>query len=215
MTIPYLDVEAIQNNGRMDGRRNNKGRPKGSGNGYVRTTKRWNPKVLTSMHYAILSLKAAGLKNKEIAKEVDVGVESINQLCNSDRGKSYINLILEGAAKQFKADTEESLIKTSTKAVKNIEEVLGDPELLELQPFRMFDRSMAFLKATGKMRGDAPPIHGGVILNAIGDSAITAMTNALRESNEFTQKEEIVIEQSKEDTQARIGPGKEDNPETT
>ena len=196
--MPYLDNEAIQNNFKLDGRRNNKGRPKGSGPGYQRTTERWNPKKLTPKHYAILSLKAAGLKQVEIAKEVGVGKESVNQVCNSEKGKAYIALILDGAAKQFKEDTEQALIKTSTKAVKNIEEVLHDDELRQLQPFRMFDRSMSFLKATGKMRGDAP-IVGGNTLTAIGDSAIKAMAEALKESNGYTQNpDEILIEPPKE-----------------
>ncbi len=223
MTIPYLDTEAILNGNKLDGRRNNKGRPKGSGKGYERKNERWDPKKLTATHYAILSLKAAGLKNEEIAKEVGKGKESINQLCNSSKGKAYIQLILDGAAKQFKADTEQALIKTSTRAVKNIEMVLEDDELRELQPFRMFDRSMNFLKATGKMRGDAPIVMGGATLTAIGDSAIKAMADALRESNGYTQKEElaekveVVIESSKsqQDTQSRIGSGQETNLETT
>jgi len=223
MTLPYLDVEAIQNNSRIDGRRNNKGRPKGSGNGYQRTTERWNPKKLTPSHYAILSLRAAGLKLEEIGKEVGKSKECVSQLCNSPKGKAYIALILDGAAKQFKEDTEQALIKTSTIAVKNIEAVLEDEELRELQPFRMFDRSMSFLKATGKMRGESPLPLGGATLTAIGDSAIKAMADALRESNGYTQKEEItekvevVIEprESTEDSQRRLSSGQEVNPETT
>ena len=201
--LPYLDTEAISNGFKIDGRSNNRGRPKGSGKGYQRTTERWDPKKLTATHYAILSLKAAGLKNEEIAKEVGKGKESVNQLCNSPKGKAYIQLVLDGAAKQFKEDTEQALIKTSTRAVKNIEKVLEDDELRELQPFRMFDRSMNFLKATGKMRGDAPLALGGATLTAIGDSAIKAMAEALKESNSYTQvsSDEIVVEVPKQITE--------------
>ncbi len=214
--VVFIDQSLIDaSNG--DQRRFNKGRPRGPASENPRKSAAWNPKKLTSTHYAILSLRAAGLKQAEIAKEVGKTKEYVSMLCNSEKGKAYLSMMADSIAKKFAEETTERLVKTASQATRNIEAVLEDSTLLELQPFNMFDRSLRFLQAAGRIGADGSGAGGLRSLTAIGDSAIKAISEALIESNgvrdrgqtEDYQDQEIVIEpsESQEDTQRRISSG--------
>ena len=215
--VVFIDQSLIDASNKVDGRHFNRGRPKGMLNGQG-TASKWNPKRLTPKHYAILSLRVSGLKHSEIAKEMGVNKITVSMLCNSEKGKAYLSMMEEAIAKKFQEETIERLTKTSSQASKNIEEVLEDKNLLVLQPFQMFDRSLRFLQAAGKIGADGSGA-GHRSFTAIGDSAIEAISRALTEANgvrsrgqtEDYQDQEIVIEssESQEDSQRRISSGQE------
>jgi hypothetical protein len=131
-----------------------RGRPKGSTAG-VHTAPVWQPKQWKPIHDAIITLAAAGLKNKIIANKLQLSEVFVGLIIRSPQGQNKLkeftklasDVIVEGQAEQLK--------RIQQAAIDNIEAALTDENIKKNSPLSLADRSIRVLAGVGLFKKDS------------------------------------------------------------
>jgi hypothetical protein len=131
------------------------GRPRGSkAVGYIRKSIKWEPKVWRPIHEQIVYQHVLGKSNTEIAAEIGYTDQQVSNILNCTKGKQVKESLLEKGRSHFITETEKDQEAMVVAANGIIKKVLTNEDWVNKAPLAMFDRSIAYLKAVGKMTGD-------------------------------------------------------------
>lgn len=133
-----------------------RGRPPGSTKGSLRKNPKWEPKNWRPVHDQIITLYCAGKSNREIAIEVDYTEALVSNIINSSKGKELASHLMEKTREVYIAKSEKDQTLLAVAALKRIEFVLTNDELFCQAPLQVFDRSLRYLEAAGKLTGNKP-----------------------------------------------------------
>lgn len=132
--------------------------------------KRWEPKQWLPVYEAIVALSCTGLSNEEVGKRFGYGKQQVSNILNTPQGKKLKELIANRIREMNLLTLEDRLAFMQKNALGNIDKVLADEDgkILERAPLALFDRSLAFLKSSGALKGDMPtqPASSPMIGNA-------------------------------------------------
>lgn len=117
---------------------------------------KWNPRKWHPVYEEVVLLSAMGYKNIEIAERMGYTAVHISNILNTKQAEVILGVI-EHRMRNKHIDVKEKSIEErfealATKAVKRCEDVINDDELAEKSPFGVFDRSIKFLRAVGKIK---------------------------------------------------------------
>lgn len=159
-----------------------KGRPRGSRNGH-RLTIGWNPKKWKPIHDSIIALAITGIKNTEIAQQLNLNPVTISLVLNSSLGREKLGILQKLKQETIETNTQERVTRLQEKALSRIERVMNSDEIFEAAPLKIFDRSLRVLQATGKAKPTEvqPPVTNSSVVNnnlIVGDPAILSQLNA-------------------------------------
>jgi hypothetical protein len=120
--------------------------------------KRWEPKTWLPIYEAIVALSCTGLSNEEVGKRFGYGKQQVSNILNTPQGKKLREIIANRIREANLLTLEDRMAFIQANALKNIEGVLADETgiIAEKAPLALFDRSLAFLKASGALKGDNP-----------------------------------------------------------
>lgn len=128
--------------------------------------KRWTPKEWLPIYEAIVALSCTGLSNEEVGKRFGYGKQQVSNILNTPQAKKMRELINDKLRKDNIAGLTDRLDRMQEAAMKHIEHVLDRPSEDFKNPLAIFDRSLAFLKSSGKLASDTPAATiGGNITN--------------------------------------------------
>lgn len=154
-----------------------RGRPKGTIAG-KRLTEAWNPKKWKPLYDSILALAVVGLKNTDIAIQLNINKVTVGLILNSPAGKSRLLELQKKKQAVIAKTLAERIENLQDKALRRVEDVISNDSFAELAPFKVFDRSMSVLRATGLAKSDNPnsetPVVNNNTINLINDRAMIA-----------------------------------------
>lgn len=132
--------------------------------------KRWEPKKWLPVYEAIVALSCTGLDNESVGARFGYGKQQVSNILNTVQGKKLRELIANRIREMNLVSLEDRISFIQANALKNVDKVLADESgvIAEKAPLALFDRSLAFLKATGAMKGEnpLPPAQSGPSLVA-------------------------------------------------
>ena len=158
----------------------------------ARITKRWVPKEWRTEYEAMVALSCTGLSNEEVGKRFGYGKQQVSNIINTPAGKKLKEILLARLRLSNEESFTERISTLQEKALKNIEEVMNEEELLGRAPLAMFDRSAKFLSNTtakgfrsdGLAASSAPQVAGSVniqnntvIVNGVSRDALAEAVN--------------------------------------
>lgn len=146
--------------------------------------KRWQPKKWEPIYDAMVALSCTGLSNKAIAERFKYTPQQVSNILNSDQAKVIKGLVTKNIRDTAVEDNAARLTRLEQVALKNIEGVLTNSELLERNPLALYDRSLAFLKGTGKMEGEQPKNVQNTTNVMIGSDLVSKLISGIEKSNE-------------------------------
>lgn len=122
--------------------------------------KRWEPKNWLPIYEAIVALSCTGLSNEEVGKRFGYGKQQVSNILNTPQGKKLRELIANRIREMNLVTLEDRLGFIQANAFKNIDSVIADEDgsIRERAPLALFDRSLAFLKSSGALKGDQPTL---------------------------------------------------------
>lgn len=116
--------------------------------------KKWSPKEWSPIYEAIVALSCTGLNNEEVGKRFGYGKQQVSNILNTPQAKKIRELIVNKLNKDNTATISARLERLNESALKHVEFVLDRPTEDFKNPLAIFDRSMAFLKSSGKVKTD-------------------------------------------------------------
>lgn len=127
--------------------------------------KRWEPKTWLPIYEAIVALSCTGLDNESVGKRFGYGKQQVSNILNTEQAKKLIKLINDRLRDKNVATLGDRMERMQEKAMGHIEYTLDRPSEDFKNPFTIFDRSLQFLKSSGKLVGDNQPSQQGVVNN--------------------------------------------------
>jgi hypothetical protein len=132
--------------------------------------KRWEPKQWLPIYEAIVALSCTGLSNEEVGKRFGYGKQQVSNILNTPQGKKLKELIANRIRDMNLLTLEDRMAFMQKNALGNIDKVLADEDgtIIQRAPLALFDRSLAFLKSSGALKGDQPipPASNPLVGNA-------------------------------------------------
>jgi len=122
----------------------------------LKKNEKWTPKKWKPVYEEIVLLSAAGKSNEEIAKVAGYTPQQISNILNAPQAKLALEEIGVRAREKFGESFYDRIERLSQRSLDNMEKVLTKDEWLDAAPIAMFDRSLNFMKAAGKLTGDSP-----------------------------------------------------------
>lgn len=122
----------------------------------LKKSARWQPKKWKPIYEEIVLLSAGGKSNEEIAENLGYTSQQISNILGTPQAKETLSKISSRAREHFQVTFSERVEVLADRALSNMEKVLTEDKYLEAAPMAMFDRSLTFAKAAGKLSGDSP-----------------------------------------------------------
>jgi hypothetical protein len=144
---------------------------------------RWQPKKWDPLYDQMVALSCTGLSNKAIADRFQYTPQQVCNILTSDQAKIVKQLITEHIRKVASEDSAARLTRLEHAALKNVDFVLTNEELMQKSPLAIYDRSMAFLKGIGKMEGDKPQVQQTTNV-IIADDIAEKLLKGIEKANE-------------------------------
>jgi hypothetical protein len=147
-----------------------KGRPLGAING-EHSVPQWEPKTWKPIHNLIVSLHVLGYKNVRIvealkAENVNISTMMVSLVLNSKQGKERLRTETQAIEKETIKDR---LDKLSDRALKVMETVINNDDLVKYKPLSMFDKAQRVLQHTGHLRSENDKNNGITSNTLIGN----------------------------------------------
>ena len=117
----------------------------------ARTTKRWEPKNWKPIYDRVVGYAVIGKSNIEIAELVNKTPTWVSNILTCEQGVSLYNALKSRIKGKVESDVDR-MGGIADIAVKNLETVISNEELLQKYPFKMADLSSDFLKGIGKLK---------------------------------------------------------------
>lgn len=130
------------------------GRYKGRRNG---VTRQWQPTKWIPKYDVIIALYCGGAKQGVIATVSKMTPAQVNSIINSEDGKLKVRDFQVRQQARLESSMEERIESMQAKALDNVHRVINDEGLINSDPFSVFDRSLAYLRGTGKLIADKRP----------------------------------------------------------
>lgn len=120
--------------------------------------KKWEPKKWLPVYEAIVALSCTGLDNESVGKRFGYGKQQVSNILNTPQGKKLREIIAARIRDMNLLTLEDRMAFIQSSALKNVEKVITDEtgQIFEKAPLALFDRSLAFLKSSGALKGDQP-----------------------------------------------------------
>ena len=128
--------------------------------------KRWEPKQWLPVYEAIVALSCTGLSNDEVGKRFGYGKQQVSNILNTPQGKKLKELIANRIREMNLLTLEDRMAFMQKNALGNVDKVLADEDgmIMQRAPLALFDRSLAFLKSSGALKGDIPQSAGNTLV---------------------------------------------------
>ena len=128
--------------------------------------KRWEPKQWLPVYEAIVALSCTGLSNDEVGKRFGYGKQQVSNILNTPQGKKLKELIANRIREMNLLTLEDRMAFMQKNALGNVDKVLADEDgtIMQRAPLALFDRSLAFLKSSGALKGDIPQSSGNTLV---------------------------------------------------
>jgi hypothetical protein len=128
--------------------------------------KRWEPKQWLPIYEAIVALSCTGLSNEDVGKRFGYGKQQVSNILNTPQGKKLKELIANRIREMNLLTLEDRMAFMQKNALGNIDKVLADEDgtIIQRAPLALFDRSLAFLKSSGALKGDIPQSSGNTLV---------------------------------------------------
>jgi hypothetical protein len=128
--------------------------------------KRWEPKQWLPIYEAIVALSCTGLSNEHVGKRFGYGKQQVSNILNTPQGKKLKELIANRIREMNLLTLEDRMAFMQKNALGNIDKVLADEDgtIIQRAPLALFDRSLAFLKSSGALKGDIPQSSGNTLV---------------------------------------------------
>lgn len=133
---------------------------------YLRKSPRWVPKKWKPIYDKMVLLQISGLNNKEIAQTLRYTEQQVANILNTNEAHNLRQKLSISVNEKVMETIDAKIKKITIRAVDNAEKVLFNDEVLDKSPLAMLDRSVNFLKAVGKLRGEVSDtkIHNTIVL---------------------------------------------------
>lgn len=150
---------------------------------------KWVPKKWKPIYEEIVLRSAAGSSNEEIAVSLGYTTQQISNILNTPQAKEVLAGIGSRVREKFQESFGERIENLTLTALTNMEVVLKDETVREVAPLQMFDRSLSYLKAAGKLQGDSPKGNTTNIVIGVDvqKNLLTGLQKANRVQEIYTQ----------------------------
>ena len=135
--------------------------------------KKWVPKEWRPEYEIIVLLSCTGLPNEEVGRRTGYGKQQVSNILNTPQARKVRELVIVQLRDRGKEGLQTRLDTMADKAMSHIERVLDIPSENFKNPLAIFDRSVTFLKAVGKVKGDENSPH--TIINNTNNTIDKAM----------------------------------------
>ena len=173
--------------------------------------KKWEPKKWLPVYEAIVALSCTGLSNEEVGKRFGYGKQQVSNILNTPQATRMRELINQRLREANLATLAERMDNMNNAAMKHVEFVLNIPSEEFKNPLAIFDRSVMWLKASGKVAGNEP-INNSVINNTQNNIVNAAMiltptaANVLQEG--LNKADQVKVIHDGDVGHNKLGPGK-------
>jgi hypothetical protein len=165
----------------------------------ARAHKKWEPKKWLPIYEAIVALSCTGLDNEEVGKRFGYGKQQVSNILNTPQGKKLRELIASRVREMNIVSLEDKMAFIQNNALRNVADVIADDTgvIREKAPLALFDRSLAFLKSSGALKGDnpnSPPATHSSVTNVNQMSVMVISNEAKALLSEGMEKAKRVAE---------------------
>lgn len=165
-----------------------KGRPPGKN--ILRKNPKWQPREWRPVYAQIVFADSIGLPNTEIGLKYGFTAQHISNILNLPQAIRLREQLANRIQERMLDGIPGRLEVIADNAVKNIEAVIGNEELLNKAPMQMLRSSMEYLKLQGKLTGDSPKTTVNNTL-VIGDAGAKQMLEGLMKSQRDVGYQEV------------------------
>lgn len=169
-----------------------RGRPPGKN--ILRKSPKWQPKEWKPVYAQIVFADSVGLPNTEIASKYGFTVQHVSNILNLPQAVKLRAQLANRIQERMIEGIPGRLEAIADTAVKNIETVIGNQELLNKAPMQMLRSSMEYLKLQGKLTGDAPKTTVNNNTLVIGDAGAKQMLEGLMKAKREIGYQEVPSE---------------------
>lgn len=145
------------------------------------------------MYAQIVFADSVGLPNTEIASKYGFTVQHVSNILNLPQAVKLRAQLANRIQERMIEGIPGRLEAIADTAVKNIETVIGNQELLNKAPMQMLRSSMEYLKLQGKLTGDTPKTVTNNTL-VIGDAGAKQMLEGLMKAKREIGYQEVPSE---------------------
>ncbi len=117
--------------------------------------KKWIPKEWRPEYEAIVALSCTGLGNEEVGRRFGYGKQQVSNILNTPQARKMRELINIRLREANTNTLAERMDRMNDAALKHVEYILTTPTEAFKNPMAIFDRSLAFLKSSGVVRGES------------------------------------------------------------
>ena len=156
-----------------------RGRPPGKG--ILRKHDKWVPREWRPVYAQIVFADSLGLPNKDIGEKYGFTAQHVSNILNLPQAVKLREQLAGRIQERMLDGIPNRLENIADTAVKNIERVIANEELLNKAPMQMLRSSMEYLKLQGKLTGDSPRTTVNNTL-VIGDAGSKQMLEGLMKS---------------------------------
>lgn len=145
------------------------------------------------MYAQIVFADSIGLPNTEIANKYGFTVQHVSNILNLPQAVKLREQLANRIQERMIEGIPGRLEAIADTAVKNIETVISNQELLNKAPMQMLRSSMEYLKLQGKLTGDTPKTVTNNTL-VIGDAGAKQMLEGLMKAKREIGYQEVPSE---------------------
>lgn len=116
------------------------------------TRPRWDPKKWHPVYEEVVLLDCLGYSRKQIAEEKGFTEQHITNITNTPQAAIIREVFRKRMAAKYEGTVEERLERLTAKAMKRIEDVIENDDLMAKNPLGLFDRAITVLKSTNKIK---------------------------------------------------------------
>lgn len=165
--------------------------PRGAKRGlYLRKSPKWSPKKWRPIYDKMVLLQVSGLSNKDIASTLGYTDQQVANILNTKEAEVFRLKISEAVNEKVLESIDAKIKRITVQSIDNVEAVIFNKDILEKAPLAMLDRSVNFLKAVGKLRGDVNDnrIQNNII---IGKDVEKSLLEGLERANRVAERHQI------------------------